>query len=705
MDPERLQARLRATFLSELEGHVRALTADLLELERTAPEARAELLQRIFRTVHSVKGSARAASVEPIEAASARMEALLADARAAPPGEAPPAPVDLLLEEVDAIEEAGHRLRDRRALDAPTPEPARAAAAAPPSAIASVRLDTARLDALQALEAELRAARHAGDGLAAQLAAAQESVRRWDAEWRGEARLLRDPRTAGTGEAAAAVRRQHARLARLAGDLERVAAEAAAARRRVDQAAEPLADALRALRMVSFAEACVGLVRTARDVARERGRQVELTVAGEDVQLDRAVAEALRAPLVHLVRNAVDHGIEPPGERSARGKPPAGRITVSAVLRGGDVEVAVEDDGRGLDLEAIRARARAEGLGEHADPGALARLVFLPGFTTARMVTDVSGRGVGLDAVRAGVEALQGSVDVASRAGGGARFVLVVPLTLVALRALLVRAGGELLALPATHLRRALSVHPEHVTPAGGRDTVAVDGGPVAVAVLAEVLGLPPSPPPPSHAAVPVVVVAAGGRTVALAVDALVAERELQIRGLGARVTRVRHLAGAAILPDGEVALVLNAPAVVASALGRGRSPSLHQARAAPRRRSRILLVDDSITTRTLERSILEAAGYAVATAADGEEAWALLEREGADALVADVEMPRLDGFALTEAVRASPRHGALPVVLVTARDTDADRARGLAAGASAYLVKSSFDQRSLLDTLQQLLG
>ncbi|WP_242396176.1 hybrid sensor histidine kinase/response regulator, partial [Anaeromyxobacter oryzisoli] len=502
-----------------------------------------------------------------------------------------------------------------------------------------------------------------------------------------------------------AAHRRRAHLARLRGELDRLGAEAAAARRRVDAAAEPLADALRTLRMVPFGDACLGLERAARDVARAAGKDVEVAIEGAEVRLDRAVAEALRVPLLHLVRNAVDHGVEPPDARAAQGKARRGRITVSAHLRGGEVEVAVEDDGRGLDLEAIAARAREAGLPPEADPHALARRVLLPGFSTAREVTRVSGRGVGLDAVRAGVEALQGSVDVGSRPGLGARFVLVVPLTLVALRALIVRAGSETLAIPGGSLRRALAVRPEDVRSIGGRDTVRVDDATVPVAVLAEVLGLPGSPPMARGAGVPLVIVAAGGRQVALAVDALVAEQEVQIRGLGTRVRRSPHLAGAAILPDGGVSLILHVPAVVATALGRGGTGALHQAAEAPRVRHRVLLVDDSPTTRTLERSILEAAGYRVATAADGQEAWDILEREGADALVADVEMPRLDGFALTEAVRASTRHAALPIVLVTARESEADRARGLEVGASAYLVKSTFDQRSLLDALEQLLG
>ncbi|ACG73903.1 CheA signal transduction histidine kinase [Anaeromyxobacter sp. K] len=705
MDADRLQALLRATFLGELEDHVRSLTADLLALERAPGPDRAELLQRIFRTVHSVKGSSRAASVEAVEAQAARMERTLAAARDRPPEEARPL-VDELLDAVDAIEEAGRRLRGPGEREG-SPLSAVVRPAEPSGAGAgSVRLDAARLDRLQALEAELRAARHAGEGARAPLEALQAEVRRWRAEWADDERVLRDAlgRAAAPAAAQAAAGRQAARLARLESELERLSAAGASARRRVAQAVEPLAEELRALRMVPFAEACAGLERAARDVARGAGKEVDVSIAGGEVSLDRAVADALRAPLLHLVRNAVDHGLESPSARAAAGKPARGRIGVTAVLRGGEVEIAVEDDGAGLDLDAIRRRAERGGLPEAADARALARRVFLPGFTTAPQVTEVSGQGVGLDAVRAAVEALQGAVDVETRPGHGTRFVLVVPLTLLALRALVVSCGGESVAIPASQLRRLLQVHPDGLRPLGGRDTVTVDGEPVPAVALAEVLGLPAAAPAGGRAPLQLAVVAAGGRAVALAVDALVAEQELRVRGLGARVRALPHLAGAALLPDGGVALVLNVPAVVASAMGRPTA-SLAPAAAAPRRRPRVLLVDDSPTTRALERSILETAGYRVATAADGAEAWAILEREGADALVADVEMPRLDGFALTEAVRASRALAALPVVLVTAREAEADRARGLAAGASAYLVKSAFDQRSLLDTLERLLG
>jgi len=457
----------------------------------------------------------------------------------------------------------------------------------------------------------------------------------------------------------------------------------------------------------------VGVGRAARDAARAAGKDVALTVEGGDVELDRSVLEWLKAPLVHLVTNAVGHGVEAPAARAEAGKPPAGRVKVTAALRGDQVEVVVDDDGGGLDAEALRAAARSRGYDERADPRALADLIFQPGFSTAAAVTHVSGRGVGLDVVKSRVEGLLGTIGVETEPGRGTRFTLTVPLTLTALRALLVRAGGETFALGTAAVRRLTRVGPADLHPVGGRPTLVQGGRPIPLVTLAEALGLPATPataparpgdPPPAKR--PAVVVAAGDRLVAFLVDELVAEQEIIIKTLGPRVRRVRNLSGATILPSGRVALVLNAVSLVRDAMARGPAAAVPDPAAArtPPARRRLLVVDDSLTTRTLEQSILEAAGYEVATAVDGEDGWRVLNQRGADLLVTDVDMPRMDGFALCEAVRASPRFARLPVVLFSSRGDDGDKARGNEVGADAYIVKGTFDQKELLATVAQLL-
>jgi two-component system chemotaxis sensor kinase CheA len=331
--------------------------------------------------------------------------------------------------------------------------------------------------------------------------------------------------------------------------------------------------------------------------------------------------------------------------------------------------------------------------------------VFVPGFSTARLITDISGRGVGLDVVKRAVEALRGSVDLSFRPGQGTRFSLVVPLTLTTLRGLLVEVQTQTFVLPGTAVLRLLRVGQEDLRTVGGVQTILLEGSAVPVAALWEVLGRARQGDP-SAGKVPIVVVRSQGYSLGLAVDALLEERDVVVKSLGPRLRGVRTVSGATVLPNGRLALILNAAELVNLARRRSSSASIvtSDATGSSVQKREILLVDDSITTRTLERSILEAAGYVVRVAVDGQEAWRSLQEYGADLVVSDVEMPELDGFALTEAIRSSPRFRNLPVVLVTALASDADKARGLSVGASAYLVKSTFDQANLLETVAQLI-
>jgi two-component system chemotaxis sensor kinase CheA len=801
MDRDRLAQALLATFLEELEGHVASLNRELLALEReTAPARAAELVASLLRTLHSVKGAARAASAILVETACHRMEEVLERVR--DEGAGSPDVFELCFATVDALDDAGRRLAAKQdlagspleallpqleqvsghaarrgsaqasaSLGIPTGEsaplggatpltpgvpgqgtpsapgvpgrgsasapggpgrgagaassvpgrnapaapgvpergapsapgaPGRGAALAPsasavsggepatPEAPASggavltetlpVRVSAQKLDALLARSGELRVATLRLDGRADAL----ESVREALAQARGAVQG-----TAGE----AALRRAETELARVARLL-------SADRRALASVATGLDDEVRRARTLSFLEGCEGLERAARDVSRTLGRPARLEIHGGALELDRSLLQALREPLLHLVRNAVAHGLEAPEARGAAGKPEEGHIALTARLTGSRVQVTVEDDGRGLNLDALRERARALGLPEPEDDAETARLAFLPGLSTAAEVTPVSGRGVGLDVVRTQVESLRGTVEVTTRPGQGTTFLLDVPLTLSTLRVLLVSAGGQTLALASESVARLVRLAPGEVREVEGRPTWAAGDALVPLASLADVLGLPPGPPRPRRSAV---VLATGTARAALVVDEVLSEQEALVRSLGARVRRARHVSAAAVLPDGRLSLLLNPVSLVRAAGGRP-STALFPTPAAQRARRRVLLADDSPTTRALEQSILEGAGYEVVACVDGAEAWERLQAGGADALVLDVEMPRMDGFALTEAVRASPRFSRLPVVLVTARGRPEDQARGLQAGASAYLVKSAFDPTSLLETLRRLL-
>ncbi|HEX7238866.1 MAG TPA: response regulator, partial [Longimicrobiaceae bacterium] len=320
--------------------------------------------------------------------------------------------------------------------------------------------------------------------------------------------------------------------------------------------------------------------------------------------------------------------------------------------------------------------------------------------------TRISGRGVGLDAARGAVERVRGTVEVAWREGEGTTFVLECPLTLATLRALLVRVGDHVLALPTASVDALVRVRPGEIRRAEGRDVVAVGGVPLPLVPLARILG-PPLREAPARGAAVAVVLRAGERRLAALVDEPLAEEEVVVRALERPEGPLPHLAGAALLGTGDVALVLDPPALVETGLGlAGGAPlAASEGPAAGPARRRVLVVDDSITTRTLEQSTLEAAGYEVATAVDGADGWRKLQEDGADLVVSDVEMPRMSGFELCEAIRASRRFASLPVVLVTSLDSAEHRARGLEAGADAYVGKSGFDQEALLDIVRQLVG
>ncbi len=602
----------------------------------------------------------------------------------------------------------------------PSTKPVPAEASTESVAVGSnfVRVPAEKLDALMTSSGELLVARQRFESQAEGLASLREFVNRWRVECRAlEKPLSQSHRKEGNrSEGSPLLRRTIAsltqvgdRLGRLERDLDRFSATMTSDGRLLNRAASRLNEEVHRVRMFPFAEACQGLERVVRDVAQSSGKRAELVIEGGDVEMDRSVLEGLKDPLVHLVRNAVDHGLEAPERRQAIGKPASGRITVSALLRGSRVEVVVADDGQGLDLEAVRQKSRKRGLSEPLNDLDLAQQIFQPGFSTASMVSPISGRGIGLDVVKTRLEALHGTIDLATEPGRGIRFTLAVPLTLTTLRALFVSVEGLALAFSTTNVVKLVHTNPKDFRSVGGRPMLVLGGAPLPVAALAQILGLKDRRQDPTdrdRGARPAVIVAAGERHMAFLVDEFLSEGEIVVKGLGPRLRRVRHVSGSTILPSGQIALVLNAAHLIRGGIGLGSgSASTRSANGAtPKVRKRLLVADDSVTTRTLVESILKGAGYEVNVAVDGEDAWNRLQEQGADLLVSDVEMPRKDGFELTETIRRSERFRDLPVVLFTSRANERDRARGIEVGADAYIVKSAFDQKDLLQAVQQLL-
>lgn len=742
MTAEQLAARLLATFIGELDEQVRAMNAEVLALE-TRPDD-AERLRALFRVMHTLKGAARAANVLLVEEVCHALEERLAAARDAhaPVGASQ---IARLLHAADALADVSARLRDRVGLaDSPVarlrdelrtesraddvdgngeraaspPRDASLGASAAGSAgsapaigdrgAGQVRVQAGKLDALLASSGQLAITTGQVAVRPAELDALVDFTERLAAQWRVTRRRARvlQQRGGDSSQLSSALRELDSQVTDLTRQASRLAMAATADVRALERVAGEVVERARAMRLRPFADCCEVLPRAARDLAVAAGKNVRLEVRGADVEADRAVLDGMREALLHLVRNAVDHGIEPAETRESAGKPRQGTVTVSASLRGDRLVVTVSDDGAGMDADAIRAQLTRLGRAAPDVDRDLARaLLATSGVSTRDAASVVSGRGVGLDAARASVERLGGHLELTWEEKRGTTVTIEAPLALATVRALLVTVGGQLFAVPMAHVERVLRVTPESVRRAEGREMIAANGAPVPLVSLAALLG-PPLVDAAPNGPLPAVLLSTGGMRVAVIVESLLAEQELTVRPLPGSARTIAHLGGAALLGTGRVALLVNPATLVPAGAGAGPDvarPSHPDTAMRPRRR--VLVVDDSMTTRTLEQSVLEAAGYDVATAVDGAEAWRLLQESAYDVVVSDVEMPRMDGFALCEAIRGSKRLAQLPVVLVTALESTEHRARGLEAGADAYLAKSSFEQETLLDTIAQLLG
>jgi chemotaxis protein histidine kinase CheA len=473
-------------------------------------------------------------------------------------------------------------------------------------------------------------------------------------------------------------------------------------------------DGAMGLAMVPVRRVVAAFPRLIRDVASSTGKDVRLVLVGEDVELDKKVLDGVADALKHLVINAVDHGCETPDVRGGLDKPPRATVTVSAKAAGGTVVLEVSDDGRGIDEDKVRATAIERGLlpvGSTLAGAQLFQLLFLASFSTSPTVTSTSGRGVGLDVVKTAVDDLGGTIDVFSELGSGSRFVLTLPITLGVLRCLIARVGNERYAVPVPAVIESVSLRDVAVDNVAGVPVVIRHGVAVPLLDLGAALGVEGDREPRAA-----LVVRNGGASdlIAWSVDRLEGELELVVKDLGSFVGRLPLVTGATIDGDGSVVCLIDLREISVRAGGTGHvGGSIHHGIGSAvepsvpvvGRKARILVVEDSVGVRELERVILESAGYDVVTAVDGLDGIARLRAEPADLVLSDVEMPGMDGFTLTRTIRRTRGWEQVPVVIMTSRGDESDRRAGLEAGASAYLLKSDFDQTELVDTVRRLVG
>ncbi len=470
-----------------------------------------------------------------------------------------------------------------------------------------------------------------------------------------------------------------------------------------------------ASRMRPLADGIRGFPRLVRDLARELGKQARFEVVGETTGVDRDILDRLEAPLNHLIRNALDHGLELPEERRTAGKKAVGTIRLEARHRAGMLQIILSDDGRGIDLERLRTKVveremTTAAIAAQLSEAELLEFLFLPGFSTKEQVTEVSGRGVGLDVVHNMVRAVGGLVRVNARPSKGTRFVLQLPITVSVIRALLVDIAGEPYAFPLSRIDRIFMLDRKDLRELEGKPHVMLDDQLVGLVEASVVLELPASESHGKLERLPVVIASDRSHHFGVIVERFLGERDLRVSPLDPRLGKVPNINSSSVLEDGWPVLIVDVEDLIRSIdnmlsgrrLGKLATGVVEKkVRAA----KRVLVVDDSITVRELERQLLENRGYTVDVAVDGIDGWNTVRSAHYDLVVSDVDMPRMDGIELVRHIKGDARLSAIPVVIVSYKDREEDRIRGLDAGANSYLTKSSFHDQTFLTTVADLIG
>ncbi len=779
--------KLMVTFQVEATEHLKTILAGLADLEwRQGKERHPEILELVYREVHSLKGAARAVNREEIEALCQALEAVFANLKK---GSLQPVPAlyDVLYEALDILElmlaedsadfrppepsqisrtlskldqvasgqfEEGEQMAKEalpvedpgeRAEAPPQPpvsEPSALEWAAPDSAVSpagtaleertpteeTVRISAERLNRLFRQAEEIFVSQRNIRARHGELQELGQKFLEWRLAWSRTAAevskiqqaFLRPGRIDAKGQLSFLklnefLEANEKRLQILEHALQAVTRGIHRNAYELGGMIDSLLEDMKMTLLLPFSSLLDMYPHVVRRLARDSGKDVEFRTEGGGIEIDRRILDEMKDPLMHLLRNAVDHGIETPAERVKKGKPAQGKIRLSIVQKdSGKVEILLEDDGRGIRMAEVREAALRNGLISPAEADKLAgreelQLIFRSGLTTAPILTDLSGRGLGLAIVLEKIEKLGGAVSVKTVPDQGTSLRISLPLILATFRGILVEAGSQLFVLPTGNVERVARIRRSEVRTAENRETVRVYEKNLSLVALGPVLGIPPAAEgEQSGEGMEIAVLQAAGTRLACSIDRILGEQEFLLKSLGRPLIRVRNIAGATVLGTGEVVPVLNVADLIKSAVRFSDSATPAATAAgkeipAESRPLSVLVVEDSITSRTLIRNILEFAGYRVKTAVDGLDAMAVLRTDSFDLVVSDVEMPRMNGFDLTARIRADKNLADLPVILVTALESREDKERGIDVGANAYIVKSSFDQSNLLDAIKRV--
>lgn len=733
-----IRQRLLATFQIEHRDHVEQIRSLLAMMEKTAASPARVQLDEAFRRAHSLKGAARAVELQPVEDLAHHLETLFSRVRqgALPLDQEVAGVVQQVL---DVSEDCVTGLSENRpapgfgpalqaierVLGVERVEPERQVVTIPDTRepvpafqpLDTVRITARNFDGLLRSAIGLLTESHQQDQVTEQLSAIARQIggMKKEAEYvhRSSAEPLRKLRARGEFS------RVRSYLDSMEEQVRSLSKQADAARRlqrRTSSTMQRLGEQLQRdvwqARMVPAESLLEGYRKMMRDLARDQSKEIEFRATSGGVHADRGVLEALKDPLMHMLRNALSHGIETPQERAAKGKPRAGLVTLRVDAKGQRLTIAIEDDGRGVDLTrvaevAVREKIITAPEADSRSPEELAQILFRPGFSTAQSVTDLSGRGMGLSVVYEAVRRLQGDLACVPREGCGTAFRLSVPLSIAMQKLLLIDCAGQCFAVPIHAIERLHRLRLTSVETIEDKPVVMLDGQAIPLFSLHQLLSLEErqSSSVSEPEVLRVMILRSGAKRAAVAVGAFLGETDAVIHELGPARPRDGRVAGGILLDDGTVGLVLNPMELLENSIHRALPIVPKSSEPARETAARsILVVDDSMTTRMLEKNILEAHGYRVRVAVDGMEAMALLRNETPDLVITDVQMPRMDGLALLEALKKDSDLSRIPVIMVTSLERREDQERGMSLGADAYIVKRKFDQAELLAAIRQIL-
>jgi two-component system chemotaxis sensor kinase CheA len=761
---------LLATFRLEADEHLKAITSGLLDLEKAVtPDDQLPILEAIFREAHSLKGAARAVNQMEVEAicqsleevfarlkrrelqltpegfdlihkAANTMEALLHspdEPHATQVAEAIQGLVQLetqedLTSETPEQFEKIDRSTERSTISPFTAEGPRSDAAMGQGrsmSLETIRVSTAKLGSLLLQAEEMIGAKLAASHHATELHETFTFLVQWKKAWAKISSEIRKVQQHNRSlveqhgqdrtlsqlvvRLAEFLDWHEPQLSLLEHKLATLTQSVEHNQQTIGTMVDNLVEDTKKVLMLPFSSLLESFPRMVRDLSRTLGKETELVVRGGEIEIDRRILEELKDPLIHLLRNAIDHGIESPEVRAQQGKPGRGTLLIAiSQLSGNTVEMLVSDDGAGIDHMKVKAAALKRGVLSPEEAAALDQqaalaLIFQSDVSTSPIVTDISGRGLGMAIVREKVEKLGGQISVETVLHEGTSFRILLPLTLATFRGIFVQVGDRLFVIPTANVERVVRLQPEEIRTVENKETIVVNQRSVALARLDDVLGLPRKAHHDIKAGfVLAVVLGAGEKRIAFCIDEVLNEQEVLFKRLGNYLSSLRNVAGATVIGSGTVVPILHVPDLLESAVN-GTAPTARMETTTVDEDSHnksILLVEDSVTSRMLLKGILESAGYQVVTAVDGQDAFTALKKTAFDLVVSDIEMPRINGFELTTKIRTDEQHARLPVVLVTGLESAKDRERGISVGADAYIVKSSFDRSNLLAVVQRLI-